>query len=134
MTTRETIGSGLLLVAVLAGGLGCSGGTEMAILDIEPKVGGTQGDQAVKIMGANFRGDIGYTVYFGSKKAGQVSIVDPETLLATTPSGVPAGQVDVQIRADDGHAFKLPQAFKFEETAAGPDSAAKKAEKGNLAY
>ncbi len=140
--TRHTLVSGLHLVAMLVGlpvlclsAGACKGGGDMAILDIDPKLGHTQGDQYVKIVGKNFRQDIGYTVYFGAKKSGQVTIVDPETLLATTPSGLKAGTVDVLIRADDGNAFRLPQSFKFEDV--GPDTApggVKKEEKGNLAY
>src|SRR3954469_4991462 len=129
MTTRGLFFAGWALLALLGPLAGCNKGGTVAILDIDPKVGGTQGDQYVKIVGKNFRQDIGYTVYFGTKKAGQVTIVDPETLLATTPSGVKAGPVDVMIRADDGNAFRLPQAFKFEETGAGPADAAKKEEK-----
>jgi hypothetical protein len=134
MAKRETV-SACLLVLVLGFAAACKSGGEMAILDMDPKLGHTQGDQYVKIVGKNFRQDIGYTVYFGTKKSQQVTIVDPETLLATTPSGVKAGTVDVLIRADDGNAFRLPQAFKFEES--GNDAAPggpKKEEKGNLAY
>ena len=45
---------------------------DMVILDVNPRVGATQGEQPVQILGQNFRQDIGYTVYFGTKKAGQV--------------------------------------------------------------
>src|SRR5262245_50230058 len=85
------------LLGVLLGGTGCKSGGDVAILDIDPKVGHTQGDQYVKIVGKNFRQDIGYTVYFGTKKSAQVTIVDPETLLATTPSGSKVGPVDIMI-------------------------------------
>lgn len=125
-----------LLVASVAG---CKSGGEMAILDLDPKVGATQGDQYVKIVGENFRQDIGYTVYFGTKKSGQVTIVDPQTLLATTPTGLKAGSVDVLIRADDGNAFRLPQGFKFEDMGGSVveglgSGGVKKEEKGNLAF
>lgn len=128
------------VVALLAGSAaGCKSGGEMAILDLDPKVGATIGDQYVKIVGQNFRQDIGYTVYFGTKKSGQVTIVDPETLLATTPTGIKAGSVDVLIRADDGNAFRLPQGFKFEDMGGSVveglgSGGVKKEEKGNLAF
>ncbi|HEX4353177.1 MAG TPA: IPT/TIG domain-containing protein, partial [Polyangiales bacterium] len=82
---------------------------------------------------------IGYTVYFGTKKSAQVTIVDPETLLATTPAGVKPGTVDVMIRADDGNAFRIPQGFKFEDMGGSVveglgTGAVNKKEKGNLAY
>jgi hypothetical protein len=119
--------------------LSCKGGGDVTILDIDPKVGHTQGDQYVKIVGQNFRQDIGYTVYFGTKKSAQVTIVDPETLLATTPSGAKVGQVDVMIRADDGNAFRIPGGFKFEDMGGSVveglgSGGVKKQEKGNLAF
>jgi hypothetical protein len=129
----------LTVVLPALAAVGCKGGGDVTILDIDPKVGHTQGDQYVKIVGKNFRQDIGYTVYFGTKKSGQVTIVDPETLLATTPSGAKTGQVDVMIRADDGNAFRIPGGFKFEDMGGsvveglGTPGASKK-EKGNLAF
>ena len=135
---------GLLFTGCLAALLmqlaGCdSKGGQVAILDIDPKVGATQGDQYVKILGKNFRQDIGYTVYFGTKKSGQVTIVDPETLLAVTPTGAKVGAVDVLIRADDGNAFRIPQGFKFEEMGGSVvegigAGGVKKSDRGNLAY
>ncbi|MDH5670838.1 MAG: IPT/TIG domain-containing protein [Myxococcales bacterium] len=119
-----------------------AGGGEMVILDIDPKVGHTQGDQPVRIMGQNFRQDIGYTIYFGTKKTSTVTIRDPETIEVTTPSRVQAGTVDIMIRADDGNAFKIVQGFKFEDMGGsvveglgaeggGED---KTKQKGNLAF
>ncbi|HKP62124.1 MAG TPA: IPT/TIG domain-containing protein [Polyangiales bacterium] len=127
----------MLLPALSA--VGCKSGGDVAILDIDPKVGHTQGDQYVKIVGKNFRQDIGYTVYFGTKKSSQVTIVDPETLLATTPSGSKTGQVDVMIRADDGNAFRIPGGFKFEDMGGSVveglgTGAVGKEKKGNLAF
>lgn len=129
-----------LLAAVLFGLAACEGGGEMAILDLDPKVGHTQGDQYVKIMGANFRQDIGYAVYFGTKKSPQVTIIDPETLLVKTPVRPAAGKVDIMIRADDGNAWKIAQAFEFQDMGGsiveglGDDAPAKDEGKGNLAF
>ena len=131
---------GLVLLS-LAGVAACdAGGGEMAILDVEPKVGHTNGDQPVRILGANFRQDIGYTIYFGTKKSKSVTILDPETILATTPQRVQPGDVDIMIRADDGNAFKIPGVFKFEDMGGdvmggmGNAPAAKEEEKGNLQF
>ena len=132
----------LALGAVVGGTvLGCESGGEMAILDINPKVGATQGEQPVRILGQNFRTDIGYTVYFGTKKASEVTIRDPETLEVVTPAGMPVGKVDIMIRADDGNAFKISQAYAFEDMGGsviggmgGPAGGAKGEVKGNLAY
>jgi hypothetical protein len=57
-------------------------------------------------------------VYFGTKKSAQVTIVDLETPLATTPSGAKVGQVDVMIRADDE---RLPHP-RFQVRAKTPSS------------
>jgi hypothetical protein len=135
----------LLNVAVLAAfvGLfvGCGEvGGETTIRDIDPKVGHMQGDQPVRIIGENFKRDIGYAVYFGTRKAGNATNLGPNTLIVTTPGRMPAGKVDVLIQADNGVTFKLPQAFEFKEMAGnvvggfGKSATATKKEKGNLAY
>jgi hypothetical protein len=120
--------------------LGCDSEGPMAITDLNPKVGHLGGDQPIRILGNNFRQDIGYTVYFGTRKAGSVTILDPNTILVTTPSQTAAGPVDVTIRSDDGSAFRIPGGFRFEDMAGsvvgklGDATEVKKAEKGNLAY
>ena len=130
----------LVALALVVGLTACEGGGETAILDLDPKVGHTQGDQYVKIMGANFRQDIGYAVYFGTKKAPQVTIIDPETLLVKTPVRPPAGTVDIMIRADDGNAWKITQAFEFQDMGGsvveglGESAAGDEEKKGNLAF
>lgn len=123
----------------MAFAMACDAGGEMAILDLDPKVGHTQGDQYVKILGKNFRQDIGYTVYFGSKKSKQVTILNPETILVSTPTGMDVGSVDIMIRADDGNAWRISDGFKFEDMGGsvveslGSGASGDKA-KGNLAY
>jgi hypothetical protein len=93
---------------------GCEGSKEMKITGINPPAGHIAGDQTIEIQGQNFRTDIGYTVYFGEAKAKAVTIRSKEALAVTTPSGT-AGPVDITIRADDGNAFKLKQAFRYED-------------------
>ncbi len=131
---------GLLTVPALTA---CdSAGGDVQILDVSPRVGATQGDQSVRIIGRNFRPDIGYTVYFGTRKTSAVTIRDPETLEVLTPTGVAPGSVDILIRTDDGAAFKITQAFKFEEMGGsvigglgeGAGAGPKGEKKGNLAY
>jgi hypothetical protein len=139
MDKRRLFFAGWCLLALLGPLAGCKSGGDVAILDIDPKVGHTQGDQYVKIVGKNFRQDIGYTVYFGTKKSAQVTIVDPETLLATTPSGTKPGPVDVLIRGDDGNAFRITNSFKFEDMGGSiveglGTGNVKKQDKGNLAF
>jgi hypothetical protein len=142
MTMRGKRGRAVLigLLSVAASGLAasCESGGQMAILDINPRVGHTHGEQPVRILGKNFRPDIGYTIYFGTKRTSSVTIRDPETMEVVTPSGMPKGPVDIMIRADDGNAFKITQAFTFEDMGGsvveGIGSPAAKQDKGNLAY
>jgi len=118
----------------------CESQGEMAVLDVDPKVGHTVGDQPVRIIGRNFRQDIGYTVYFGATKAESVTILNPETILVTTPDRTDEGKVDITIRADDGAAFRIKEGFEFKEMSGsvvgglGESRDVKKAEKGNLPY
>ena len=144
MRARATWGKAIGAAAValtMAGVSACESTGEVQILDVTPRVGHTQGDQSVRILGKNFRQDIGYTVYFGKHKTSAVTIRDPETLEVLTPSGVEPGQVDIMIRTDDGAAFKIAQVFKFEDMGGsvveglGATPGAPKGEaKGNLAY
>jgi hypothetical protein len=133
---RSILGAGLL--SALTAASGCKS-SEMAILDVNPRTGHTQGDQPVHIVGKNFRQDIGYTIYFGTKKTSSVTIRNPETIEVLTPPGVAPGKVDIMIRTDDGNAFRLPGAFSFLETGGkvgegGATPGSKKNAKGNLAY
>ena len=128
-------------MALVAGGptSGCGDeGGDMSIGDVQPRAGATQGEQPVKISGANFRTDIGYTVYFGNKKATSVTILDPETILVTTPQRDEPGEVDVTIRADNGPAFKIANGYRYEDMGGGVveniGEGAGSAEKGNLQY
>lgn len=111
---------------------GCeSGDGEVMITGMEPAVSELSGERPVVITGKNFRTDISYNVYFGNKKAMAVTILNSETIQAITPSRDEPGTVDVHVVADNGPAFKLPQAFTFEKTEAGGVNASKR---GNLAY
>jgi hypothetical protein len=49
-----------------------------------------------------------------------------------TPTGMAAGPVDIMIRADNGNAFKVVQAYEFRETQ--QPGAVSKEDKGNLAF
>lgn len=125
------------LTAGTAMGCGESGGT-MGVTDVQPRAGATQGDQPVKISGQNFRTDIGYTVYFGNKKSESVTILDPETILVTSPQRDEPGEVDITIRADNGPAFRIAQAYRYEDMSGsvveGLGAGAAGAKKGNLQY
>jgi len=133
---RSIVGAWLLASLCATGA--CNG-SEMAILDVNPRTGNTTGDQPVHIVGKNFRQDIGYTIYFGTKKTNSVTIRDPETIEVLTPANMPEGKVDIMLRTDDGSAFRIADAFTFQGVGAnvgegGARPGAKKSDKGNLAY
>lgn len=110
-------------IAALAGSLAlaaCGGDKETVITAIEPQTGPTNSEQPVKIMGQNFRPDIGYTIFFGTKRASTVTILSPETILAVSPRRDEAGPVDITIRADDGNAWRIAEGFRYEEGTQGP--------------
>ncbi len=130
----------LVLIAPLAAmlfGIGCEGSKEMKVTGISPAAGHIAGDQTVQINGENFRTDIGYTVHFGNAKAKSLTIRSKEALTVTSPSGEP-GPVDVTVRADDGTAFLLKQAFRYEDMGGsvveGLGKTGTTKQKGNLAY
>jgi hypothetical protein len=135
--TRNVVVAGLAAALVLGFASACDSGGGMVILDVNPKNGATQGDQPVLIQGKNFRQDIGYTIYFGTKKTSTMTIRDPETIEVLTPQNMPEGKVDIMIRADDGNAFRIADVYQFQNVGGpavpgAPGSAPEK--KGNLAY
>ena len=139
MTSRNTLlATGSLTAALFSVFcMACQGDSQMTVTGINPRAGHLAGDQKVEIQGKNFRSDIGYTVYFGNAKAKNVTIRGTESLFVTTPSGT-AGPTDVTVRADDGNAFRLKQAFTYEDMGGSVvenlgETAGSKG-KGNLAF
>lgn len=128
---------GVASSVIVAAGCGAAGG-DMQILNVEPRNGATQGEQPVKIHGANFRTDIGYTVFFGNKRSRQVTILNEELLHVLTPPMEEAGRVDITIRADNGDAFRIADVFEYQVVAGGIvdqiGSGPAKQNQGNLAY
>lgn len=111
-------------LVLLLGGLLCAlglvacgdeEGGDLEILNIDPRAGATAGEQPIRITGTNFRRDIGYTVYFGTKASQRSTILDDNTLLVATPQADDPGPVDVIVVADNGPAFRIRQAFQYEE-------------------
>ena len=127
----------LSVFAASLGGVACDSGGDMAITGINPRAGHIAGDQTVEIQGKNFRMDIGYAVYFGKAKAGNVTIRSSEAIMVTSPSGSP-GPVDVTVRPDNGAAYVLKQAFTYEDMGGsvveGIGKPGTTKDKGNLAY
>lgn len=127
---------GILLTLALAVA-GCEGDGEVQILSLTPAAGAIGGEQPVRIGGRNFRSDIGYTVYFGTKKSGTVTILNENELMVSTPTAEEPGSVDVTIRADNGPAFRIADGFRYEDVSGNVmeqvGEAAQQGE-GNLAY
>lgn len=108
----------IALIGVTAAlfGMGCDGGDgAVKVTNVNPRSGHLQGQQPVTIEGSNFRTDIGYTVYFGTKAATRVSVQNPEQLLAITPGVERPGAVDMMIRGDDGTAIRIVEGFRYED-------------------
>ena len=130
--------AGLSCIVAGISGCGDTGGGDFAIQNIEPRVGATAGQQPITITGSGFEADVGYTVYFGNKKAGTVMIVDESTMAVATPEAEAPGPVDVTIYADNGPAFRVQQAFRYEQMAGriedGLGDPQQRKAKGALAY
>jgi hypothetical protein len=136
--TLRSMGAGSLTAAFFSVACAaCAGDGQMAVTGINPRAGHLAGDQKVEIQGKNFRSDIGYTVYFGNAKAKGVTIRGGESLVVTTPSGE-VGPTDITVRADDGNAFRLKQAFTYEDMGGsvveGLGQTAESKNKGKLAF
>jgi hypothetical protein len=121
----------LFVLALSAFGCGEEGG-DMAITDVDPRTGSLAGEQPIRILGAHFRPDIGYRVYFGNQRATSVTVLDENTLLVTTPGTEEEGAVDITVLADNGPAFKVTGGFAYQEVSEAAAAATKA--KGNLAY
>lgn len=111
----------------------------MQIIDLQPQFGPTRTRTPVTVSGANFRTDIGYTVYFGTTRSPQVTILDPENLLVVAPEIEEAGRVDITISADDGQAFRIVDSYEYQAVAGGNaveqlGAEPTKRDQGNLAY
>ncbi len=90
-------------------------GGDLEILNIDPRAGATSGEQPIRIIGNNFRRDISYTVYFGTKASERSTILDDHTLLVATPVVEEPGAVDVIVAADNGPAFRIREGFRYED-------------------
>lgn len=113
--TRNALRISSLLALVALPLVGCEGGDgPMDVYNIQPRHGQISGEQQVMITGANFRQDIGYAVYFGSERATQVTIMDTSTLIVSTPQH-DLGTVDVVVASEAGPAFRIHDAFAFDD-------------------
>ena len=101
-----------IVVSALLFGCG-GGGGDLQVTDVEPRAGATEGEQPVRILGNGFRRDLGYTVYFGTKRAERSTLLDDHTLLVATPQQDEPATVDVIVVADNGPAYRVRQGFIY---------------------
>lgn len=113
MTNLRTIlrSAALLLAAAL--GAACNSGHRTSdaptLTTVQPATGPTLGGATVTLTGTNFTSDADVT--FGGGAAAAVTVVDENTITATTPYGV-AGAVDVRVVTTRG-AATLADAFTY---------------------
>jgi len=106
---------GGLFCAICISACGGEEGGELEILNIDPRAGAMSGEQPVRITGNNFRRDIGYTVYFGTRASTRSTLLDDHTLLVATPNADDAESVDVIVAADNGPAYRIADGFQYED-------------------
>ncbi len=90
---------------------------------VTPDKGRVAGGETVTIASAKFRtGDLGFTAYFGNKKASCLSAeAGPEKIEAhsevqlrcITPAGLVGETVDVVVVFDDSRSYRFSRAFTF---------------------
>lgn len=134
MTKSFRFSTTLAICGLAVGGLaGCEDeNADPAIYDVEPRMGSIAGGQPVRIVGAHFRPDIGYRVYFGNKRSDNVTVLDESTLAAATPEHEEPGPVEIIVLADNGPAYKITGGFAYRDESQAAEAAQKA--KGNLAY
>ncbi len=103
-----------VLLFVGIGCVACWGGGDPLVKRVEPNRGPVDAEQSVRILGDNFRTDVGYTVYFGSVKSPAVTILNDKTIMAEVPAEQTPQAVDVTLYSDDGVAFRIKQGYRFD--------------------
>lgn len=106
----------ILSVCIVSTGA-CRRQNDMSVQGIDPSVGDVRGEQQTRILGDGFNFDGTYTVYFGTKKATRVAILDDHTLQVRTPAGVGASKVDVTISSDNGTAYRIRGGYEYKDMA-----------------
>ena len=82
----------------------------LAVLEVVPSEGSIVGGEAVIVQGQGFTE--GLTVRFGTRDAPDVEVLNPQTVRATLPPGLP-GLVDVEVVAVEGTSMRLPGALVY---------------------
>lgn len=91
------------------------GGGALKVDKVEPPQGTTAGGEEITILGEGFQpGKTQAEVRFGRKKAEIVTIAATNKIKVVTPVG-DKGPIDITVAFDDGHAFKIPNGFRYVE-------------------
>lgn len=114
-TLRTARALGALFSLGIFAACGSGEGGELEVTNIDPRAGATAGEQAVMIRGNHFRPDIGYTVYFGTKRAERATVLDENTLVVATPGAEQPGAVDIIVASDTGPAYRIVRGFRYED-------------------
>jgi hypothetical protein len=97
-------------------------GGPLKVESVEPPQGTTAGGEEITIVGGGFEpGKTQAEVRFGRKRAENVAIASTSKIKVVTPSSE-KGPVDVTVMFDDGHEFKISNAFRYVEPAQGDNT------------
>jgi hypothetical protein len=118
---KRVLGLALSLAFVAIASCTQSGGP-LKVESVEPPQGTTAGGEEITINGAGFQpGKTQAEVKFGHKKSETVTIASANKIRVVTPAN-DKGPVDVTVMFDDGSTFKIPNAFRYVEPAAGDNT------------
>ncbi|HVT07808.1 MAG TPA: IPT/TIG domain-containing protein [Polyangia bacterium] len=118
---KRVLGLALSLALVAIASCSQSGGP-LKVESVEPPQGTTAGGEEITINGGGFQpGKTQAEVKFGHKKSETVTIAATNKIRVVTPAN-DKGPVDVTVMFDDGSTFKIPNAFRYVEPAAGDNT------------
>ena len=86
---------------------------ELGVRDVSPATGVLSGGEPVTISGSGFSPSSGFTVYFGSAKASNITVSGANTLTVTTPASASEQLVDVRVITDNGTTFVIKEGFRY---------------------
>ena len=110
---KRVFGLALSLAAFVTVASCSQSGGPLKVDSVEPPQGTTAGGEEISINGGGFQpGKTQAEVKFGHKKSETVTIA----------SANDKGPVDVTVMFDDGSTFKIPNAFRYVEPAAGDNT------------
>ena len=100
-----------LALTLVAGMTACN--KELGVRDVSPATGVLGGGEPVTVNGSGFSPSMGFTVYFGSVKASNITVSGTNTLTVTTPPASKEKVVDVRVATDNGTTFVIKNGFRY---------------------